>query len=67
MVGSFNTASQQSLTVHTVGFGIHSNLLKNTAAVGGGLYYSTDNAAALKQALQNILSNVDTRAATCRF
>ncbi|HEX8706203.1 MAG TPA: hypothetical protein VF815_45635 [Myxococcaceae bacterium] len=65
VVGNFDTTGQQSLTVHTVGYGIQSNLLKNTAAVAGGLHFSTDNAAALKQALQSILANVQTRASTC--
>jgi type IV pilus assembly protein PilY1 len=65
VVGDFDTSGQQSLTVHTVGYGWNSNLLKNTAAVGGGLYYTADHPAALKQALQAILANVQTRAATC--
>jgi type IV pilus assembly protein PilY1 len=65
VVGDFDTSGQQSLTVHTVGYGINSNLLKNTAAVGGGLYYTADNTATLRQALQDILANVQTRAATC--
>ncbi len=65
VVGEFDTSGKQSLTVHTVGYGLHSNLLKHTAAVGGGLYFSADNAAALQQALQAILADVQTRAATC--
>ncbi|MDY7226235.1 hypothetical protein [Hyalangium rubrum] len=65
VVGEFDTAGLQRVTVHTVGFGIQSNLLKNTAAVGGGLYYSADSAATLQLALQGILSNVQTQAATC--
>jgi type IV pilus assembly protein PilY1 len=65
VVGDFDTSGQQSLAVHAVGYGLNSNLLKNTAAVGGGLYYTADSPAALKQALQSILANVQTRAATC--
>jgi type IV pilus assembly protein PilY1 len=67
VVGDFDTSGQQSLTIHTVAYGFNSNLLKNTAAVGGGLYYTADSAASLKQALENILDNVETRAASCVF
>ena len=65
VVGAFDTSGQQSLAIHTVAFGSHNNLLKNTAAVGGGLYYRADTAASLKQALESILDNVETRAASC--
>jgi type IV pilus assembly protein PilY1 len=65
VVGDFDTSGKQSLAVHAVGYGWHSNLLKNTAAVGDGLYYTADHPAALRQALQDILANVQTRAATC--
>jgi type IV pilus assembly protein PilY1 len=65
VVGSFDTSGQQSLAIHTVAFGAHNNLLKNTAAVGGGLYFRADTAASLKQALESILANVETRAASC--
>ncbi|MFL5344236.1 MAG: pilus assembly protein PilY [Hyalangium sp.] len=61
-VGDFNTAGKQSLTTYTVGFGVNSNLLKHTAEVGGGLYYTADDAASLKQALLDIINNVQTRA-----
>jgi len=67
VVGDFDTSGQQSLTIHSVAYGFNSNLLKNTAAVGGGLYYRADNAASLKQALENILDNVEVRAASCVF
>ncbi len=65
VVGSFDTSGQQSLAIHTVAFGAHNNLLKNTAAVGGGLYFRADTAASLKQALESILANVESRAASC--
>jgi type IV pilus assembly protein PilY1 len=67
VVGGFDTTGPQSLTVHTVGLGLQSNLLKNTAAVSGGLYFSTDNADGLEQALRSILANVTTRANACRL
>ncbi len=67
VVGSFDTSGRQSLTVHTVGFGIQSNLLRNTAAMGGGLYYTADHADGLKQALQSLVADVQTRANACRL
>jgi type IV pilus assembly protein PilY1 len=65
VVGSFDTTGVQNLKVHAVGYGYNSNLLRNTAAVGGGLYYSADDTVSLRQALQTILADVQTRAATC--
>jgi type IV pilus assembly protein PilY1 len=67
VVGDFDTYGKQSVITYTVGFGIDSNLLKNTAAVGGGLSFSADNAPALKQALQTIVSDVQTRAQSCIY
>jgi type IV pilus assembly protein PilY1 len=64
-IGDFDTSGKQSLTTYTVGFGIQSNFLINTAAVGGGLYYSAYNSTSLRQALQNILVDVQTRANSC--
>ncbi|WP_224361588.1 pilus assembly protein [Hyalangium versicolor] len=61
-VNDFNTTGQQNIITYTVGFGINSNLLKNTADVGGGLYYTAEDAASLKQALLDIINNVQTRA-----
>jgi type IV pilus assembly protein PilY1 len=65
VVGEFDTSGQQRLAVHAVGYGWHSNLLKNTAAVGGGQYHSVSDAAGLRQALQAILADVQTRAEAC--
>ncbi len=65
VVGDFDTSGLQSLKVHTVGYGWHSNLLKNTAAVGGGLYYTADHPEALKQALQALVAHVQTQSTTC--
>ncbi|HZH75709.1 MAG TPA: pilus assembly protein PilY, partial [Archangium sp.] len=62
VVGDFNTAGKQTVSTFTVGFGINSNLLRNAAKVGGGDYYTADNAATLKQALLSIISTVQTRA-----
>ncbi|MDY7231372.1 pilus assembly protein PilY [Hyalangium rubrum] len=62
VASDFNTAGRQSVSVYTVGFGINSNLLKHTAEVGNGLYYTAEDSASLKQALLEIISNVQTRA-----
>ncbi|KFE60714.1 pilus assembly protein PilY [Hyalangium minutum] len=62
IVGDFNTAGRQNVLTYTVGFGINSPFLKNTADVGGGLYYTADDATGLKQALMSIITNVQTRA-----
>ncbi|WP_224372776.1 pilus assembly protein PilY [Hyalangium versicolor] len=56
VVGDFNTAGKQSLATYTIGFGINSNLLRNTAEVGGGLYFTAYDTESLQQALQQILS-----------
>ncbi|WP_224249351.1 pilus assembly protein [Hyalangium gracile] len=66
-VGDFNTAGEQSLLIYTVGFTINSNLLSNTAAVGGGQYYTADTAVALQQALENIFADVQWRATSCTY
>jgi type IV pilus assembly protein PilY1 len=62
VVGDFNTAGKQNLITYTVGFGINSPFLQHTADVGGGLYYYAYDADALKQALLEIIANVQTRA-----
>jgi type IV pilus assembly protein PilY1 len=62
VIGDFNTAGKQSVITYTVGFGINSNLLKHTAEVGGGLYYTAYDAESLEHALLEIISNVQTRA-----
>ncbi len=61
-VGDFNTAGKQSLITYTVGFGVTSNLLRNAADVGGGLYYTAHDADTLRDALLAIIANVQTRA-----
>ncbi|MCY1082156.1 pilus assembly protein PilY [Archangium lansingense] len=61
VVGDFDTNGRQSLTVHAIGFGINANILKNAARVGGGLYYQANDGAGLKQALEDIIANVNRR------
>jgi type IV pilus assembly protein PilY1 len=55
LIGDFNTAGKQSLRIHTIGLGLNSNLLRNTARVGGGAYYSVWDAAGLQEAITSIL------------
>ncbi|HEX8705447.1 MAG TPA: pilus assembly protein PilY, partial [Myxococcaceae bacterium] len=57
VVGDFNTIGKQTVSTYTVGFGINSNLLRHTALVGNGLYYTTDDAQSLKLALLDIIAN----------
>ncbi|KFA87241.1 hypothetical protein [Archangium violaceum] len=61
VVGDFDTGGRQSLTIHAIGFGINANVLKNAARVGGGLYYQANDGAGLKQALEDIIANVNRR------
>ncbi|MDC0711643.1 pilus assembly protein PilY [Stigmatella sp. ncwal1] len=56
VVGDLDTRGQQSIRVHAIGYGFDSNLLKNTVDVGGGLYYSVDDADSLKNALLHFLA-----------
>jgi type IV pilus assembly protein PilY1 len=65
VVGDFDTRGQQSLVVHTVAYGFHSNLLRNTAEVSGGLYSTADDASSLRKALRKILKDVQERASSC--
>jgi type IV pilus assembly protein PilY1 len=60
VVGDFNTSGRQSMNVYTVGFGVNSNLLRNTAEVGNGLYYAADDAASLRQALLEVMDTLRT-------
>ena len=56
-------AGSQSITTHTVGFFLDLPNLDETAARGGGNYYTADNTATLASALSNIVTNIlDTQA-----
>ncbi|HYI01063.1 hypothetical protein [Hyalangium sp.] len=65
VVGDFDTTGSQHLLTYTVGFGIDSRLLENTAKEGNGLYFTTTTASELEQALRQILADVKSRAASC--
>ncbi len=52
----------QDATVDTVGFGIHSQTLEDTAALGGGIALAADNASQLENALATVVADVNTRA-----
>jgi type IV pilus assembly protein PilY1 len=54
---------QQGVTIHTVGFLIDLPVLAETAARGGGEYYTADNTATLNAALTSIITSIlDTQA-----
>jgi type IV pilus assembly protein PilY1 len=61
-VGDLNTAGPQNMSIYTIGFGIDSKLLANTAKVGEGEYYTANDADALKDAILSIIRAVQTRA-----
>jgi type IV pilus assembly protein PilY1 len=65
VVGDFDTSGMQTLRIHTIAYSFQSNLLKNTALVGGGLYFTAHDATALRESLLCILSNPDTQTAVC--
>jgi type IV pilus assembly protein PilY1 len=65
VVGAFDTSGRQSLRIHTVGYGAPNNLLKNTAQVGGGLYFTASDPSGLEASLTEILNDVQVRSTTC--
>jgi type IV pilus assembly protein PilY1 len=65
VVGDFDTSGFQHLRIYTVGFGIDSPLLANTARVGNGLYLTASTGSQLEQALKQLLTDVKSRAASC--
>ena len=54
----------QRMVTYTVGFGVDHPLLKNTAAVAGGLYFTANDATALEAALLSVVSDVNKRSTT---
>ena len=65
VVGDFDTSGTQRVLTYGIGFGIDSNLLRNAAEAGGGLYFTTSTGSELEQALRQVLADVKTRAASC--
>jgi type IV pilus assembly protein PilY1 len=54
---------QQPITTHTIGFAINLPILSETAARGGGQYYTADDTATLTTALTSIITSIlDTQA-----
>jgi type IV pilus assembly protein PilY1 len=54
---------QQSITTHTIGFALDLPILSETAARGGGQYYTADDTATLTTALTSIITSIlDTQA-----
>jgi type IV pilus assembly protein PilY1 len=64
-VPGVDLSGSQHVLTYAVGYGIDSNLLKNAAEVGGGLYFTTSTANELEQALRQVLADVKSRAASC--
>ena len=65
VVGNFDTSGQQSLRVFTVAYAMNSNLLKHTAPVGHGTYYTAEDGSSLQLALQSIIYTVKSSAPAC--
>jgi len=53
--------TQQNMQTYTIGFALDDNLMGQTAALGGGMSWTTDNADELKDALTSALSDIAAR------
>jgi type IV pilus assembly protein PilY1 len=51
-------AEKQSVTTYTIGFTVDLPILADTAARGGGAYYTADDTASLTTALTNIVTSI---------
>lgn len=49
---------KQTVSTYTIGFATNQTLLENTAAAGGGRYFTTDNTSGLVSALKSILVEI---------
>jgi type IV pilus assembly protein PilY1 len=63
-MGSPDNNEVQSVSTYTIGFGIDANILAETAANGGGLYYSCENAADLWTSLELVMLDIISRIST---
>lgn len=50
--------AKQNITTYTVGFDVNNDVLKATATVGGGKYYTANNAATLESGLQAAVDSI---------
>ena len=57
-MGDGTAFDKQNITTFTIGFRLQHNLLRDTAANGGGEYFTADNYSELGEAFQNIMSNI---------
>lgn len=57
-MGSAGDFENQTVTTYTIGFTTNNALLQATATNGGGQYYTADNASALNEALNNIMTDI---------
>jgi type IV pilus assembly protein PilY1 len=65
VVDNFDTSGQQSLRIHSISYGATNNLLRNTAAVGNGLYFTATDPDTLQAALRGILCSSGARTSAC--
>lgn len=64
MNDSANQPVKNNIVTYTVGFSLDNQLLKDTAALGGGLYFTANDTTQLLQSLLNITANIQARTAT---
>ncbi len=57
-MGDGTAFDKQNITTFTIGFKLQHTLLRNTAANGGGEYFTADNYSELGEAFKNIMSNI---------
>jgi type IV pilus assembly protein PilY1 len=57
-MGDGTAFDKQNITTFTIGFKLKHKLLQDTAANGGGEYFTADNYSELSEAFQSIMSNI---------
>jgi type IV pilus assembly protein PilY1 len=57
-MGDGTSFDKQNIITFTIGFKTQQTLLYNTAAKGGGSYYTAENYSSLKEAFSQIMSNI---------
>ncbi len=66
VIGDLNTAGRQSPRVHVIALGHDSNLLRNTALVGGGLFSRADDVTSLRKAMIDLVVDAGLSSAASR-
>jgi type IV pilus assembly protein PilY1 len=57
-MGDGTSFDKQNIVTYTIGFKTNQSLLQRTAAKGGGEYFTADNYSELKEAFDQIMSNI---------